>query len=146
MNKKILLCILTVLAIILSSIICFANDGNDNLGEELKDSGNKSEHTIQNAGEGIRNIASDIGNGIQNAASDVGRGVEDVFTTDNNSYNSMDTANDGYTATRTSTDGTNAGVGGMTRTAWIWLIMGIVAIVIIALTWYYVTQNNDTRK
>lgn len=142
MKNKLLLSILIILAILLTSIACFAN--NTNLGEELKDSGNKSEHTIQNAGEGIKNIASDIGNGIQNAASDIGRGVENVFHTGNT--DGSHTATNGYTATRTSTAGATTGMGGMSRTTWVWLIMGIVGIVIIALTWYYVTQNNDSRK
>ena len=145
MKNKLLLSILIILAIFLTSIICFANN-NTNLGEEFKDSVNKSEHTIQNAGEGIKNIASDIGNGIQNAASDIGKGVENVFHAGTTGNSPTTTSTDGYTAARTSSDVTATGIGGMSRTAWIWLIMGIVGIVIIALAWYYVTQDSHSRK
>ena len=63
---------------------------------------------------------------------------------DNSDYNSnMDTTtNTGYTATRTATD---TGYG-MTNTAWIWLIVGIVGIMIVALVWYYVAQDTGTRQ
>ena len=47
-----------------------------------------------------------------------------------------------YNATRTSTNPTFMGMSG---TAWTWLIIGIAAIAIIALVWYYsmqVTNNN----
>ena len=150
MNKKLLLTILTILSILFYSVVCFATNENTNLGNELQDSANKSENTIQNAGEGIKNMASDIGNGVQNVTSDIGRGIQNVFTTDNNTDTDMAdmgaTNTDGYTATRTTTDGANTGIAGINQTTWIWLIMGIVAIAIIALTWYYVTQNNDTRR
>ena len=34
-------------------------------------------------------------------------------------------------------------VTGMSNTAWIWLILGITGIGIVALTWYYVAQDNN---
>ena len=46
-----------------------------------------------------------------------------------------------YTATRTATDRITGTT--MTNTAWVWLILGIVGVVIVALTWYYVSQYND---
>ena len=56
-------------------------------------------------------------------------------TTTNN--NRMTTTND-YAVTRTTTDAmTNNG----TSNLWIWLIVGIAAIMIIGLVWYYGTQN-----
>lgn len=145
MKNKLLLSILIILVVLLASIVCFANN-DTNLGEELKNSTNKSEHTIQNAGEGIKNIASDIGNGIQNAANDIGKGVENVFHAGTTGNSPTTTSTDGYTAARTSTDSTATGMGGISRAVWIWLIMGIVGIIIIALTWYYVTQDSHSRK
>ena len=54
--------------------------------------------------------------------------------------------NNGYTATRTSTgESTFMGMG---STAWTWLILGIAAIAIVALVWYYsmqFTNKNNNR-
>lgn len=149
MNKKIFTSILIVCTILLSTF-CFANN-TATLGNEVSQSVNKSEDTIQNFGEGVRNVASDIGNGIENAAGNVGQGVEDMFdgNQDNNSQgnNSQDGNNDGYVATRTTTDGGAGMTGGlMSNNAWVWLILAIVAVAIIGLTWYYTTQNNDNRR
>lgn len=151
MNKKIFISILIVFAILLSTFV-FANN-DTTLGNELKNSIDKSGDTLQNVGEGARNIASDIGNGIQNAASNVGQGVEDMFDgnddnwgDNNNNGNNGNNENDGYVATRTTTDGGAGMAGMMNNTTWIWLIMGIVAVAIVGLTWYYVTQNTDARK
>ena len=61
----------------------------------------------------------------------------------NNSSNMVNTAEDsGYSATRTSTTG-NAG---MTNSAWVWLIIGIVGIMIVALVWYYVAQDTGVNN
>lgn len=148
MNKKIFISILIVFAILLSTFV-FANN-DTTLGNELKNSIDKSGDTLQNVGEGARNVASDIGNGIQNAASNVGQGVENMFdgNDDNwgNNNNNGNNENDGYVATRTTTDGGAGMTGMMNNTTWIWLIMGIVAVAIVGLTWYYVTQNTDARK
>ena len=66
------------------------------------------------------------------------------------SDNSKMSTNKNYTATRTST-GTEANTFmGMTATSWTWLIMGIAAIAIVALVWYYSSQmrssNYDDRE
>ncbi len=139
MKNKILTTILLFIVLLLCSASCFANN-DTNLGNEVQDSAQKSQTTLQSAGEGIKNIASDIGNGVQDAAQDVGRGVEDMFDGNDN----MRASTGNYTATRTSTDGMTGGA--MTNTAWVWLILGIVGVVIVALTWYYVSQSNDSSK
>lgn len=140
MNKKLLTTLLLFIVLLFCSVSCFANTDN-NLGSEMQDSANKSQTTIQNAGEGIRNIASDIGNGVERAAQDVGNGVADMFDGNDGAGMGTDARTDGYTATRTSTDRLTGTT--MTNTAWVWLILGIVGVVIVALTWYYVSQNND---
>ena len=62
----------------------------------------------------------------------------------NNIGNAVTGTSNNYTATRTSADNTFMG---MNSTAWTWLILGIAAIAIIALVWYYSSQlnNNDNR-
>ena len=150
MKKKILSIFLIATVLLLFSTFCMAT--NENMGEQIQDSVNKTETTIQNAGENVRNVASDIGNGVQNAAQDFGRGVENMFdgnndsqnTTDdnNNNNNAVAQDNNGYNAERTSIDGLTGTT--TTNTMWIWLILGIVVAIIIGLTWYFVNQGNDT--
>jgi hypothetical protein len=65
-------------------------------------------------------------------------------TNDNSSVATNSTGN--YTATRTSTDGSYMG---MSSSTWTWIIMGIAAIAIIALVWYYsmqLTEKNYDEK
>lgn len=149
MNKKLLTAILFFAVLLFTSVSCYANN---NLGTEMQDSANKSQTTIQNAGEGIQNVASDIGNGVQGATQSIGNGVQDMFDgnegtvtgNDNEAVGIMgtDMGDTGdYTATRTATDRITGTT--MTNTAWVWLILGVVGVSIVALTWYYVSQNND---
>ena len=61
----------------------------------------------------------------------------------NNIGNAMMNNNNDYTATRTSaTDNTFMG---MNSTAWTWLILGIAAIAIVALVWYYSMQIRSSN-
>ncbi len=151
MNKKIFTSILLFVALFLCFNICFASD-NTNLGTEVQDSIDKSKDSVQNAGNGIMNMTEDAGNGVENMAESVGNKIKDMgqgitssmqnMFDDGNVNNSVtnDNNNNAYTAARTSAD---MAANGMTNTAWIWLILGVTGIVIIALTWYYVTQSND---
>ena len=66
-------------------------------------------------------------------------------TTATNRTTTGTTNTDGYTATRTTT-GTRTTFMGMTSTAWTWLIIGIAAIAIVALVWYYGNQVNHSRN
>ena len=145
MNKKFLIITLFFIVFLFCSVSIYANtDGN--LGNEIQESVNKSESTLQSAGEGIKNIASDIGNSLQDATTAItqefnGKQQSPTETTNNNENR---TANSDYTATRTATDKLTGTT--MSDTAWIWLILGIVGAIIIALTWYYVSQYNDKLK
>ena len=159
MNKKILTAILLFVVLLFASVSCYANT---NLGTEMQDSANKSQTTLQNAGNGIQNIASDVGNGVQGAAQSIGNGIQDMFNgndgtvtdseneavgigTDNNNNENTGMGATGttgdYGATRTATDRITGTT--MTNTAWVWLILGVVGVAIVALTWYYVSQHND---
>ena len=51
--------------------------------------------------------------------------------------------NNNYTVTRTSADNT---MMGMNSTAWTWIIIGIAAIGIIAIVWYYTSQTNSNHR
>lgn len=65
-------------------------------------------------------------NAVMNVGNAIGNGVKDVAN------GGMD-----YTATRTSAENNAMG---LSSTAWTWLILGIVGIVIVALVWYYGAQ------
>lgn len=65
-------------------------------------------------------------NAVMNVGNAIGNSVKDVANI------GMD-----YTATRTATSNN---VMGLSSTAWTWLILGIVGIVIVALVWYYGAQ------
>lgn len=102
---------------------------------ELKDSADKTGHTMQNVVNGAGTILKDAGEGIKDGARNVGEtvnnGARDMTRTDNN---------DGYTAARTSNNGT---IMGMSGTTWTWLVLGIAALAIVALVWYYAMQNKN---
>lgn len=151
MKKKIFTSILLFATILFVSITCYANDMD--LGSEMRDSADKTSESMQNAGNGVMGFANNIGNGIRDMAEDVGNGIQDTAEGIGSGIQNMFNGDDGntttgtnYNATRTSAD--VAGTTGMANTAWIWLILGITGIVIVALTWYYVSQDtgNNTRR
>ena len=135
------------LSLIVSSSFVFAEselkDSADKAGNNMQNVVNGAGTVLKDAGEGIkdgaRNIGEDIKDGARNVGEAVNDGAHDMTRTDNN---------DGYTATRTST--TDNTFMGMNATAWTWLILGIAAIAIVALVWYYSMQlrsnNYDGRE
>ena len=149
MNKKFFAILLFFTFIVFICSTCYAST---DFGGEMQDSANKTMNSMQNAGNGlmsfandvgngVKNMSEDIGNGIRDTADNIGRGVEDFFDGDNPNT----TVNSTYNAIRTSTDATSSN---MANTAWVWLILGITGIIIVALTWYYVSQDtgNNTRR
>lgn len=141
MNKKILAIIILLIMSLFFSVYSFATN-DTTFGDEVMDSVDKSKESIQNAGEQVKNITSDIGNEIQGTLHNAGQGMQDVL--DGNDSMSSETQSGDYTATRTATDQITGTT--MSNTAWVWLILGIVGFVIVALTWYYVSQNTDYMK
>lgn len=140
MKKK----LLTVAAILVFSIfsctLCFANDA----GQMLQDAANGvknavggAENVVENAAGGAANTAKNATQGIENGMNNAGN------TMKNTTSNTRTNTNTGYTATRTSTE--PATFMGMTSTAWTWLIMGIAALAIVALVWYYGAQMRSSN-
>ena len=140
MKKK----LLTVAAILVFSIfsctLCFANDA----GQMLQDAANGvknavggAENVVENAAGGAVNTAKNATQGIENGMNNAGN------TMKNTTSNTRTNTNTGYTATRTSTE--PATFMGMTSTAWTWLIMGIAALAIVALVWYYGAQMRSSN-
>ena len=150
MSKKIFTVVFTFLALLFCSTFVFANDS---LGDELKDSWNKTEGTMQNIGSAVSNTAQDImGNTDNNddRSSDdngtMGMSTDNANNNNNGGIMGMSADNNGgYTATRTSTTNATAG-NGLNSIAWTWIIMAITAVVIVSLIWYYANQENNQTK
>ena len=150
MSKKILLSVILLIASVFTFNYVFAEDNMaQNAANTITDSVNKTQNTMQNAG----NAVMDAGNGIMNAANNVVNGAAGAInnitedrntntTPDTNNNNTATTDNTDYTATRTAGEGT---LLGMNATTWTWIIMGLVAIAIIALVWYYSIQTSEKR-
>ena len=144
MNKKIGISIAIIISMIFSFTVCFATDG----GNMVQDAANGvrnvvggAENAVEDAAKGVTDGAKNITNNIEN----VGNKAENKASNMTSSDNSRMSTNNSYTATRTST-GTEANTFmGMTATSWTWLIMGIAAIAIIALVWYYSAQMRSSN-
>ena len=143
MCKKLLISTLVfALSLFTFSICCFANNGLQNAAEDVRNVVGGAENAVENA-------AKDISNTSKNATGNMEKDANNVtdHKMDNNktSNKSTGTSTGTYNATKTSATGSSTFMG-MNATAWTWLILGIAAIAIIALVWYYsmqVRSNND---
>ena len=159
MQKKLFFAFAIIVSIIFSFSICFAADN------PLKDATNTVRNTVDNTEDAVEGAMQNAGNAAQDAMNSAGNAMQDsmdktentIENTGNTVERDMNNAtsknndanNDTYTAARTSTNG-SATFLGMNATAWTWLILGIAAIAIIAVVWYYSTQitseNNHSRR
>lgn len=154
MNKKILITI-SVFCLLIMSLCSYSFAANNGM--------NKAKNAVMNVGNsvgdavvGAKNAVVDGAKGITNGAATLGKdAINTTQNLGNDAKNTVGTVTgnlgndrDDYTATRTATT-SNSNLFGMSTTAWTWLILGIVGIVIVALVWYYGAQyehrnyNND---
>lgn len=138
MNKKFFVSIAIILCAIFSFTVCFAN--TDGIGNDLGQARNDVRNFVGGVENTVENAAMDVSNTSKNITGDVENGMNG--NNDNGFMGSIDDNNGRYSATRTSTDNT---VLGMSSNAWTWLIVGIAAIAIIALIWYYSMQFTRTN-
>lgn len=139
MAKKIFM-FFAIIILSLCCSVCFAaeNNSNVNLGEEITDSLNKT-------GDSVRNVTNDVMNGVNGNARNNNNNYNNNnynngnYNRNNNTDNNVFT--DGYNAVRTSVD--DVATGNMSTTTWIWIILAVAAIIIVAMVWYYAVQNND---
>lgn len=160
MLKKFLIATLALIILSLCCTICFAKEDENkiNLGNEIMRSIDKTENSMQNVISG--NVVNDTGNivrdginGVENGTRNVGNTVNDYMNNGgninndniNNNNNTATTGlnNGNYNTARTSVDQTlNGGINTMTATTWMWIILIVAAVTIIAAIWYYATQDN----
>lgn len=126
MYRKLLLGIGVILAIIFSFNICFANNETPDVINGIRNVVGGAENAVEDATKDITDASKNATSQMENAGNDITNAI-----TDNN-----------YIATRTSTDSTLMGMG---STAWTWLILGVAAIAIVALVWFYSVQLNGSN-
>ncbi len=157
MSKKIIATFIAILFLLTTSFVFAA-------GTEINSSMNKAGDNIKNVVNGAGNIVKDgagaIGNGINNSANNVKNTVEnganraqnmgqDAKNHSENMASSL--TQDNYNADRTSIEArttsasSNNSFLGMNSTTWTWFILGIAALAIIALVWYYAMQNKHSE-
>lgn len=148
MKKKIMLSVLFSAICILMSTVCFAttNDSNKNntmtekIGNEITSSIKETEKSVDNL------VNTDVVNNVN-------KGLNKDDDKDNSSKKRSDMTNDvdkeenkivagttgNYNAGETATTSGN----GMSVTTWVWIILAVLAVIIIAAVWYYAAQRND---
>ena len=155
MAKKVFLTIIFTLIFVLAlTTMAFAESSSNSttkLGNEVTSSMNKTERSMDDlvdrsdldeAGQEMTDGVRDMGNTVRDGMNDVGRGIEDLGDEDdskttNNRAVAGTTGN--FSAGQVQTDGENT--NGMSQNAWIWIVMVVVALIIIAAVWYYATQK-----
>lgn len=131
MKKKLLISLAIILASIFSFTVCFATDGLENVTNAVRNVVGGVENTVENAARDVSNVSKDATGSVENGMN-------------SDTHNSMSRTNN-YNTTRVATGSSNMS-GGMSASAWTWLILGIVAIAIIAVVWYYSMQLTNGRN
>ena len=147
MDKKILFSIFVLIAVVFSFTFVFAADNMQDMAQDAGNTINDSIDKAQNSAGNVGNAVKDAGNEAMNTANNVVNGAKNTIneiTEDRNGNDGTNVAatnnDNNYNATRTAGEGT---LLGMNSTTWTWVIMGIAAIAIAALVWYYTVQMNN---
>ena len=140
MYKKVFILVSLILVTVFSFSVCFANDATN---------------MLENAGNNVKNAVGDVQNATEDAARNISGATKDatenVAQKANNVGNEFIDGDNGdeYTTTRVAADTTNNNTFmGMDANTWTWLIVGVAAIAIIALIWYYTMQlrSSDNHR
>lgn len=136
--------LLTILFITILSLFCinvsYAEGENNsmmqNLGNTISNSIDKTESTLNNGMDKLGNEVSNTTGAMKNSFDNMTNRVENFVDNDFD-------RNTTYNAYRTSADETTT--GNMSTTAWTWVIVSMVAIIIITAIWYYAVKSTDRR-
>ena len=126
MLKKSLIILFIIFSIICISNVCAASN---TMANDVKNGVSSVTNTVV---DGVEDLAKDARNGVGH----VENRIEDALTMNNTGKT---TSQNAYTATRTAT---TEATGTNNSAMWVWVVLAIAAIVIIALVWYYGSQNN----
>ena len=133
MNRKFFVSLVVLLFTVFSFSICLATDGSG-IGSAVND--------IRNFVGGVEDTVEDAARDVSNTSKSVTGGTENMMNSNRTSGMTSSNMNTGYSATRTNTDATMS----MSQNTWICLILGIAAIAIIAVVWYYSMQFTNTSR
>ena len=148
MNKKVIVTSIIFIIVCLFSSICFANTENVmdaaknttvNLRDEITNSIDKTENSTRNVTQDVMTKGGQMMNSAGNMINNMTGNNNDNNT--NNNKNGTTNNNAGYNTTRTAVDDAYFGTAGMDTTTWLWIILAIAAIIIIAAVWYYAMQG-----
>ncbi len=150
MYRKLFAIISIIVITIFSFSVVLAADNSSMLQDAangVRDAVGGAENAIEDGARDISNTSKDVTGSAENSTTDRTNGSNGTTssTGTNSSVTSTNPNGDTYSATRTSAE-TGSTFMGMNATAWTWLIIGIAAIAIIALVWYYGTQLNNTNN
>lgn len=142
MKKKIFF---SILFLIITITFCFSYSfAANNPVDSVRNVVGGAENVVEDAAKGITNGAREGMNKVENAGENTVNKAHN--NKDNSTLTGMVTDNNagGYTAQRTTAR--NANVAGNTfgrnSTLWAWITMAVLAVVIVALVWYYGKQFN----
>ena len=128
--------------------LCWAAEGDNktsiNLGNEITKSIDKTGQSMQNLTNNVFS-GNNIVNDMKTDAENMGKSVTDEMNRVDDGIVSRTDNNQGdYNVTRTTSEGSNTTMfNAMSTTTWMWIILAVAAIIVIAAIWYYATQNND---
>lgn len=156
MRKRTLILLSTFfVALILFSGIVYANNTSDDMKNDMNEAGSTvvdgAEHLANDVKTGINDVASDIVDGAEHLGDDVRNGVGNAENGVEGALNIDNTTTTNYVATRTTGDSTGSdtatatGINTNNPTTWIWVIVAIAAVIIVALVWYYASQNTTNK-
>ena len=148
MSKKILLTVGLLIAFIFTFAVTFSfatdnmamNVVND-VSNGARDAVNGAENMVEGAVNGVTGASQNMTNSVEGSMNNMANTMTNGMTNNNQMSN--------YTTGRTATTRTatnNNAFMGMTSTAWTWLILGIAAVAIIAMVWYYSNQVSNSRR
>jgi len=133
MYKKLLVTTALLIIGIFSFTMCFANNGLQDAANGVQDAVGGAENAVEGAVHDISNTSKNVTQSIENDAHEATHNAGHTVAEDNNHGT--------YHATRTSTNHEYQNTFmGMGATAWTWLILGIAAIAIVAMVWFYSMQ------
>lgn len=158
MKKKAIVSFIIGFIIFMYSFSCFASNeivggitGNvlNNTENVVSDMTNGIGSATESVVNGVTNVAEDIGNGVSDMADSLGNGIQegtqDVtnYIIPDNSLRSDTTTEYNATAINTASENTFLGLN---TTAWWWVIIGAICVLIIVLVWNRMNKEMDSNS
>lgn len=140
MKKFLMLTTILFATIALSTSYSFANNSAmEQMRNSVRNVVGGTENVVEGAAKNGSNAIKGGFNTMGNMTNSAVHGTTNAFNNNTTAYYPTN-HRDGYTATRTATNTTFAGMNG---TVWTWLIIGVAAIAVIGFIWYYAMQKTS---